>query len=196
MRLCNKREPTTTERIGLVRCQKKVDAKGKHRGYHWAIDAQGNEYAWGPGYSDAKPPPKANSALAEQTIEHELSEAFTNGVKATAITYQLLEHGKVTCISCGICLLDATWNQPPSGTDEYEDWMAAAVEKAMSLADKHHVNGRVGHGYRPGKHGNDFGFDLPLLIETPICRPCHTGLQSEIHPGPQWSRQLGMGALQ
>jgi hypothetical protein len=176
MSKCSKLEPDSN----IVRC----DLERGHRGLHYA-ELSGNVYEWGPGLSDAKPGRRKNGFSS--TDDYMASEIFTDGVKAAFITEQLLASGRVTCVRCNRVILVMRDDLEP-GSPEFEDEMARCLGQAMNASEKHHSDRRRGHGYLPRRFGNDFGHDLPLLIEAPICGPCHRGPKSEIHPGPQFAR--------
>lgn len=170
----------------VVRCDL---ARGhKPSDEHYA-ELGGKVYRWGPGLQDAKPT-KAPSELGSSN-EYVASEIFTDGIKAAMIADQLLQFGEVSCVQCRevlVRLVDVDDGDLTLGSPEYEAAFALALAEAMSCTDKHHSDRRRGHGYRPKKYGYDFGHDLPILIEAPLCKPCHTGRDSEIHPGPQLKR--------
>lgn len=156
---------------------------------HWA-ELGGKHYQWGPGLEAALPTkPPTESGMGSS--EHDLAgEIFTDGIKAAFIAIQLIEFNEAKCVRCGQVLVSIVVDDPEHvvGSPEYEKAFTLALARAMSISDKHHTDRRRGHGYRPRKYGNDFGHDSPLLIEAPVCRLCHTGPDSEIHPGPQLSR--------
>lgn len=167
----------------VVRCQL---ARG-HRptDVHWAKLGD-VEYRWGPGLEEAKPTSPPNGFVP---TEHYLAaEIFTDGIKAAFIAEQLLNFGEVTCIQCRRLIVAMDADDHELGSTEWEEAFNKALAAAMSLSDKNHRDRRHGHGYRPKKYGNDFGHDSPILIEAPICRRCHTGPDSEIHPGPQLTK--------
>lgn len=120
----------------------------------------------------------------QQSAHHALDEAFTDGIKAAMITMQLGELGYATCGECGEQLCETISLESVQVADgDYE----TALAHAMSNAAKHHVMGRTSHGYRPSKYSNRFGHSTPALIRV-VCHECHTGEDSEIHPGPQFTR--------
>lgn len=178
-RPCAKREGTS----GIHRCELRRGHSGPHR-----VELPNGTIEWNGRISDARP--RRNSKISES--DHQaLAEAFTDGIKAQLITDQLLTHGEATCVRCGQTLAVMNdWGHAglELGSPEYESAFARCLADAMEASAKHHTDRRRGHGYRPGKWGNDFGHDLPLLIEAPVCHPCHTGADSELHPGPQFSK--------
>lgn len=121
-----------------------------------------------------------------ETYEHELAEAFTDGIKVAEISRQLEIFGQAHCVRCNNPLSDRIEIPVQAATDYY----IAALAQAMTNSAKHHTLGRGGHGYRPDRYGNDFGHDTPFLIETPICHPCHTGPDSKIHLGVQFTKPV------
>lgn len=170
----------------VVRC----DGARGHRpsDIHWA-ELGGKQYQWGPGLQNTFPsgPPSD----LEPTSEYLASEIFTDGIKAAFIATQLIQHGEATCLRCGQTLAimnDWRHEHLQYGSPEFIDAFAHALEEAMRGSHKHHVDRRRGHGYNRKKYGNDFGHDSPLLIEAPICEHCHTGRDSDIHPGPRFTR--------
>lgn len=171
---CNKADPHSPARCELA---------PRHDG-KCESELNGTIVTWG---ADLVEPRRRGGGTS--TAHTALSETFTDGVKAQAITHQLVEFGEVRCVRCSTVLAVLKVSDAAIGTDAYEDAIAHALKKAMTMSAKHHTKGRQAHGYRPDKYGNDFGRDLPFLIETPICHPCHTGPESDVHPGPQWSKE-------
>lgn len=155
---------------------------------HYA-ELGGVVYRWGAALEEAKPtrPPDGTDIGSS---EHFLAaEIFTDGIKAAFITAQLVESGEAKCVCCEAVLAEVdAWGEVTIGTADYEEAVEKALAVAMSISHKHHTDRRRGHGYRPRKYGNLFGHDSPLLIQAPVCARCHTGPDSEIHPGPQLSR--------
>lgn len=187
---CRVLEPTSN----VVRCQL---YKG-HRGLHLA-ELNGNRYEWGEDYSDARPQRQAvNGTIPTESPEHAVAEIFTDGIKAAHLSTELLATGEVRCPICNIAKVKIsaeTRNLMRSGhEDAFRLPLPAeyviAMEEAMLRFAKHHIARRSSHGYRPKVRGHRFGHDDPFLIGTP-CNDCHTGPDSELHPGPQFSRSGG-----
>lgn len=171
---------------GPLRCTDDAGHEGDHHDgdVFWPNDRDRRRKP--PGLRQGRPPQR-------ETYEHELSEAFTNGVKATLIHLQLVSYGIVRCEVCkrplsrmiepfpdGISRADAVRDEVPAGYFE-------AVEEAMSAAHKHHLPDRVGHGYRPKAHGNDFGHDDPVFIAL-ACGSCHRATEPEPFSSPPPAR--------
>lgn len=176
---CNKRDID-----GFARCQREA---GHREDTHYA-ELNGVIFEWGAGFSDSRPIRRRRRPQAE-TYEHELAEAFTDGIKASQITDQLLLYGIARCVRCCSALcrqIDIRLDE--NGDTLIPDELEAALAEAMTNSAKHHSERRSGRGYRPDRYGNFFGVDSPIRIETPLCHDCHTGLDSEIHPGPQFSK--------
>lgn len=180
---CNDRHPGSN---GVIRCELQRHHQGQH------LSRLGDvEFVWGDDVRDARPRrTSANSTLQHETEHSAAAEIFTDGIKAERIWRQI-ENGHLP--HCVKCLRDLT-SLRDENTSEIKplkdaplDIKLLALEQAMSSSAKHHTDRRRGHGYRPSRHGNDFGHDTPALIEAPLCHPCHTGRDSELHRGPAFS---------
>lgn len=176
-RPCNKRMPDNVFRCDLPR---------GHQGPHRTEWPDGKAGASWPNERDGITQRlRSNKRPQKETYEHELAEAFTDGIKADRILNQILTEGVACCVRCRR-RLSRRLDLPIDTTSEtVKVLVALALAEAMTESAKHHEERRRGHGYRPAKHGNDFGHDFPLLIEAPLCHRCHTGADSESHPGPQ-----------
>jgi hypothetical protein len=175
-RLCNKRDID-----GIARCEL---LKG-HAGTHYA-ELKNGIVEWGEDLSAVRPRRRSkNSSLNGESEYTAAAEIFTDGIKATRISAQITTYGFAYCRRCGKQLSRKIDPVAPSSEPDLEQYTLALAE-AMANSHKHHLFRRQGHGYRPSKHGNDFGCDSPLLIEAPVCDDCHIGPDSELHPGPQF----------
>lgn len=181
---CNNRHPELT----FLACE---NVDNRHSGDHYWTSAEGEKTTWpndrdvkqGPGFGDRRGRPQA------QTYEHELAEAVTDGIKGEMITQQLIIYGQAFCVRCKTPLSP----EVPMGqrlVDEHFELFVAVFKEAMRRGHKHHTDRRSGHGYRPSKYGHDWGRDLPVFIEAPLCQDCHIGDDSEIHPGVQLGRPM------
>lgn len=175
--LCNKAMPHN-----VFRCDR---ARG-HDGHHECRHPDGKLAAsWPNARAERRVALARGRRPQKETYEHELAEAFTDGIKADRISNQILIHGRAFCIECGTNLSQALEVPVDLSYATNMVLFELALETAMQNSAKHHDKRRRGHGYRPNKHGNDFGHDCPVFIRAPICHPCHTGAGSELHRGPQ-----------
>lgn len=173
---CNKRMPDN-----VFRC----DETAGHKTHHCARDGEGKIVAsWPNAKTEMRRAVARGRRPRQESHQHEVAEAFTDGVKAERILSQLLVYGQARCLRCKVELSSAIDIPMDTSSVAVRTSIARCLEEAMANSAKHHTDRRRGHGYRPGKHGNDFGHDFPLLIEAPVCHDCHTGADSELHPGP------------
>lgn len=178
---CNKRQP-----VGPMRCE----LPAGHKGAHAAFNGIPVPIEWANRRDERAASLRSNRRPQRETYEHELAEAMTDGIKADRIVTQILLHGHAFCVKCRRDLNSRSLLVPvdlSSGT--IEALVAALLEEAMHNSAKHHGDRRRGHGYRPKKYGNDFGHDAPWLIDAPLCHDCHTGDDSEVHPGLKFSEK-------
>lgn len=167
---------------GPLRCEL---LKG-HEGDHVNTTAEAVPIAWLNHRGERAARLTSRRRPQKETYEHELAEAFTDGIKAERISNQLLVYGCATCVDCGVRLSRQLEVPVDLSSATVLALFEMCLEDAMVNSAKHHDQRRRGHGYRPRKYGNDFGHDTPVLIKAPLCHDCHTGQDSKHHPGPQF----------